>query len=128
MLILGPKLQKEFRKKDIKTVFTAGANLKSILRQNKPKIVPNSCPGLYALNCSCNAEYIGKTKKKVMTRTIEHQQDSIKGEWEESSCATKHCLNAMVNLIGYTECASSKLNINRDDGNFGKTNTWTPLL
>ena len=26
------------------------------------------------------------------------------------------------------KCDSSKLNINRDDGNFVKTNTWTPLL
>ena len=29
--ILGPKLRKEFRKKDIKTILTSGANLKSIL-------------------------------------------------------------------------------------------------
>ena len=33
--ILGPKPRKEFKKKDIKTVFTSGANLKSILCQNK---------------------------------------------------------------------------------------------
>ena len=32
--ILGPKLRKEFKKKDIKTVFTSGANLKSVLCQN----------------------------------------------------------------------------------------------
>ena len=89
--ILGPKLRKEFKKKDIKTVFTSGANLKSILCQNKSKLIPNSYPGVYALKSSCNAEYIGETKKKVMTRTIEHQQDSIKGKWE-SSGATEHCL------------------------------------
>ena len=82
--ILGPKLRKEFKKKDIKTVFTLGANLKSILCQNKSKLIPNSY-------CSCNAEYIGETKKKVMTRTIGHRQDSIKGKWE-SSGATEHCL------------------------------------
>ena len=80
--ILGPKLRKEFKRKDIKTVFTSGANLKSILCQNKSKLIPNSYPGVYALNCCCNAEYIGETKKKVMTRTIEHQQDSIKGKWK----------------------------------------------
>ena len=57
----------------------------------------------------------------------------------------------MVNSVGYTQrhyqgkpdikaeimesleiirskCNSSKLNINRNDGNFVKTNTWTPLL
>ena len=46
MPILGYKLQKEFKKKDIKTVFTLGANLKSILCQNKSKLIPSSCPGV----------------------------------------------------------------------------------
>ena len=72
--ILGPKLRKEFKKKKIKTVFTSGANLKSILCQNKSKLISHSYPGVYTLNCSYNAEYIGETKKKVITRTIEHQQ------------------------------------------------------
>ena len=30
---------------------------------------------VYQLDCICSALYIGKTKKKVITRTIEHQQD-----------------------------------------------------
>ena len=54
--ILGPKLQTEFKKKDIKTVFASGANLKSILCQNKSKLIPNSYLGVYTLNCSCIAE------------------------------------------------------------------------
>ena len=62
--IIGLKLRKEFKKKDIKTVFRSGANLKSILYQNKSKLQPNSYPGVYALNCSCNAEHISETKKK----------------------------------------------------------------
>ena len=70
---------------------TSGANLKSILCQNKSKLLPNSYPGVHALNCTCNAEYIGETKKKVMTRTIEHQQDSIRRKWENLG-ATEHCL------------------------------------
>ena len=89
--ILGPKLQKEFKKKKIKTVFTSGVNLKSILCQNKSKLILNSYPGVFTLNCSRNAECIGETKKKAITRSIEHQQDSIKGKWE-SSVATEHCL------------------------------------
>ena len=88
---------------------------------------------------------------KVMTRTIEHQQESIKGKWE-SSGATEHCLKCHSQFswlqpktlsrearyksrkiresleIKRSKCDSSKLNINRDDGNFVKTNTWTPLL
>ena len=151
MPILGPKLQKEFKKKDIKTVFTSGANLKFILCQNKSKLLRNSYPDVYALNCSCNGEYIDETKKKVMTRTVEQQQDSIKGKWE-SLCATEHCLkwHGQFNWlhpktlsrearyksrkiresleIMRSKCNSSKSNINRDDGNFVKTNTWTPLL
>ena len=87
----------------------------------------------------------------MITRLIEHQQDSIKGKWE-SSHATEHCLefHGQFNwlhpkrLSGQarhksrkiresleiirSKCNSSKLNINRDDGNFVKTNTWTPLL
>ena len=84
--ILGPKLGKGIRKKDIKTLFPSGANLKSILCQNRSKPLPNSYLGIYALNCSCNAEYIGETKKKVMIRTTEHQQGSIKGKWEKFRC------------------------------------------
>ena len=87
----------------------------------------------------------------MITRTIEHQQDSIKGKWK-SSGATGHCLESHGQFnwlhpktlsresryksrkirepleIIRSKCNSSKLNIYRDDGNFVKTNTWTPLL
>ena len=87
----------------------------------------------------------------MITRTIEHQQDSIKGKWE-SSGATEHCLECHGQFnwlhpktlsrearyksrkireslkIKKSKCNSSKSNINRDDGNFDKNNTWTPLL
>ena len=160
MPILDRKLRKEFKKKKIKTVFTSGVNLKSILCENKSKLIPNSYPGVYTLNCSCNADYIGETKKKVITRTIEHQQDSVEHIWTiehkqgnlESSGATEHCLECHSQFswlhpktlsrearyksrkiresleIIRSKCNSSKMNINRDDGNFVKTNTWTPLL
>ena len=144
MPILGPKLRKEFMKKDIKSVFTSGANLKSILCQNKSKLIPYSYPGVYTLNCSCNAECIGETKTQVITRTIEHQKDSIKGKWE-SSGATELCLEwhgqfnwlypktlsrearyksrKIMESLEIIRCNSSKFNINCDDGNFFKTNT-----
>ena len=44
---------------------------------------------MYQLDCSCNSRYIVESKKKVLTRSTEHQQDSIKGNWE-SSGATEH--------------------------------------
>ena len=139
------------KKKDIRTVFTSGSNLKSILCQNKSKLPPNSYATVYLLNCSCNTECMVETKKKVMTRTIENQEDRIKRKCE-SSGATENCLKChdqfnwlhlktlsrdarykstkiMESLeIKRSKCDSSKSNINCDDGNLVKTNTWTPLL
>ena len=59
--------------------------------RNKSKLLLNSFPGVYQLDCTSNVLHIGETKKKVITRTIEHQQDSFNGKWE-SSGATEHCL------------------------------------
>ena len=149
--IIGPKLRKEFRKKNIKTVFSSSANLKSIVCQNKSKLIPNSYPGVYELKCSCNSFYYGETKKKILTRTIEHQQDSLRGKWG-SSGATEHCLvcHGQFNWINpktvarnsnYRErkiresleikkakCDRNKKVLNRDEGNFVNTNAWTPIL
>ena len=71
--------------------FTSGCNLKYSICTNKSKLLPNSFPGVYQLDCTCSGFYFGKTKKKANTRTIEHQQDSFNGKWE-SSGATEHCL------------------------------------
>ena len=87
----GPKLRKEFKKFGIKTIFTLGRNLKNLMRRNKSKQLPNSFLGFYQLDCTCSALYILETKRKVITRTIEHQQDSLYGKWE-SYGATEHCL------------------------------------
>ena len=86
---IGPKLRKEFKnvKKDI--TFTSGKNLQGILCQNNPKLPSNSNPGVYQLDSSRNGRYIGESKKKVLTRCIEHLQDRIKGNWQ-SSGATEH--------------------------------------
>ena len=87
----GSKLRKEFKKFAIKTIFTLGHSLKNLICRNKSKLLPNSFPGVYQLDFTYNPLYIGETKKKVITRTIEHQQDSFNGKWE-SSGATEHCL------------------------------------
>ena len=75
----------------MKTIFTSGPNLKSLLYQNKTKLLSNSYPGVYKLKCTCNSAYFGETMKKILTRTIEHQQDSFKGKWHNSG-ATEHTL------------------------------------
>ena len=55
-----------------------------ILSQIKPKLLSNSHPGVYQLDCSCNGRYIGESKKKVLIRCIEHHPDSTKGNFESS--------------------------------------------
>ena len=92
--IIRPKLRQAFKKKNIKTIFTSGPNLKSLLCRNKTKLLPNSYPGVYELKCTCNSAYFGETKKKILTRTIEHQQDSFKGKWDNSG-ATEHSLTCL---------------------------------
>ena len=52
--IIGPKLRLAFQKKNIKTIFTSDPNLKSLLRQNKTKVLSNSYPGVYELKCTSN--------------------------------------------------------------------------
>ena len=82
---ISPKIKREFKKMGRDIAFTSGKNLQQILCQkNKPKLSPNSQPGANQLDCSCNGKYIGKSKKRVLTRCIEHQQDSMSGKWESS--------------------------------------------
>ena len=90
---IGPKIRKEFKKVNKDITFTSGKNLQNILCQNKLKLLSNSHHGVYQLDCSCNDRYIGKSKKKVLTRCFEHHKDSIKGNWESSSTTehTKEC-------------------------------------
>ena len=99
IFIIGPKLRQAF-KKNIKTIFTSGPNLKSLLCRNKTKLLPNSYPGVYELKCTCNSTYFGETKKKILTRTIEHQQNSFKGKCDNSG-ATEHSLicHGQINWI-----------------------------
>ena len=40
--IIGFNLRQAFKKKNIKTIFTSGSNLKSLLCRNKKKLLPNS--------------------------------------------------------------------------------------
>ena len=56
-----------------KNHFYFGRNLKNLICRNKSKMLPYSFAGVYQLDCTCKALYIGGTKKKVLTRTKEHQ-------------------------------------------------------
>ena len=85
------KIKKGILKIWHKNHFTSGRNFENLICRNKSKLLPNGFPGVYQLDSTYNALYNGKTKKKVITRTIEHQQDSFNRKWE-SSGATEHCL------------------------------------
>ena len=91
---ISPKIKREFKKIGKDIAFTSVINLQQILCQkNKPKLLPNSQPGVYQLDYSCNGKYFGESKKTVLTRSTEHQQGSISGKWEPSGAAehTKEC-------------------------------------
>ena len=75
---IGPKIKKEMQKFGFRVAFQRGPNLKNILCKIRDKL-SNSYPGVYELKCLCGSVYNGETKKKIISRSIEHQQESIKG-------------------------------------------------
>ena len=106
---------------------------------------------MHELKCSCGSVYNGETKK-IISRSIEHQQESIKGNWS-SSGATEHAkephghfdwLHPKILSMKNRYCDrkvtdSLEINIavvrygqdkalNRDNENFVKTNAWKTLF
>ena len=153
--IIGPKIRKELPKKGCRVIFTSAAKLKNILCNNKGKLLPNNYPGAYELSCDCGGEYVGEAKKCVVTRSIEHQEDSMAGNWEASGATehSKEChrrfnwlhpktLAQMSNIHERKIRESLEINIletkaeydksikvlNRDRGNIVNTNSWKPLF
>ena len=133
-------------------MFQTGPSLKNILCKSKNKLIPNSYPGVYELKCSCRSVYNGETKKKIISRSIEYQQESIKGECS-SSGATKHTKECHRHFNWLHSKTLSMKNryydwkvgesleidmvvvryrqdkvLSRDNGDFAKTNAWKPLL
>ena len=82
---LSKKLRNVFEKAGFITMFKSGRNLTSILTsRNKPKLPPNSYPGVYKVPCKCTGNYIGHTGKQVQTRGNEHKKAVFLGHWDES--------------------------------------------
>ena len=152
---IGTKIRKLFKEVNRDITFASGKKLPSILCQNKPKLLPNCHPGVYQLDRSCNGRYIGESKKKVLTRCIGHQQDSIKGNWESSGATehTKEChgqfnwihprtIAVMSNMYKRKVREALEINrlktlnetdktfkvLNRDNGDYVTTNSWKPLF
>jgi len=125
--------------------------LTNILCNNKTKLPPNSHPGVYQLKCSCGSIYIGETKKKIISRSVEHQKACKNEKWA-SSGATEHSktcrgtfdwLNPKTLAVNPEyrtrkiresleinkakvkhEMGSGEVVLNRDDGDNVKTRTW----
>ena len=153
--IIGPKIRKELQKTGCKVIFTSATKLKNILCNNKSKLLPNSYPGVYELSCDCRGKYIGETKKRIPTRSIEHQEDSMTGKWEASG-ATEHSKDChgwfnwlhpktlaklsnihkrkiresfqINNLETKAECNKFIKVLNRERGNIVNMNSWKPLF
>ena len=54
---ISPKIKREFQKIGKDIAFTSQKNLQQILCQkNKPKLLPNSQPRVYQLDCSCSGK------------------------------------------------------------------------
>ena len=79
---ISPKIKREFKKIGKDIAFMLGKSLQQILCQkNKPKLLPNSQPRVYlTIRLLMQWEYIAESKKRVLTRCIEHQQDSMSGK------------------------------------------------
>ena len=87
------KNKKETQKFGFRIAFQTGPNLNNISCKNKGKLIPNNYPGVYELKCSCGSFYNDETKKKIISRSIEQQQEKIKGNWSSSGATeyTKEC-------------------------------------
>ena len=132
-------------------MFQTRPNLKNILCKNKDKLIPNSYPGEYKLKGSCGSAYHGETKKKIIITSIQHQQESIKGN-SSSSGATEHTKEChghfdwlhpktlSIKNRYYDKKVRESLEVdmavvkygqdkvlNRDNWDFVRTNTWKPL-
>ena len=114
-------------------------------------MLPNSYPRVHEWKYTCNSAYFGETKKKILIRTTEHQQDSFKGKWDSSGAAEPRltCHGPFIWIHPTTiarendyrkrkiretlEIKRAKYNkeikvLNRYEGNLVKTNAWTLLL
>ena len=107
---------------------------------------------MYELKRSCGPVYNGELKKKIISRSIEHQQESMKSNWPSSGATehTKECHGHFDWLhpktlfmknryydrkvresfeidMAVVRYGQDKV-LNRDNGNFVKTNAWKSLF
>ena len=150
---VSPKLKKAYKKSGYKVVFKSNRNLKTILTaKNKTTLPKNSYPGVYKIPCSCGiTPYRGETKKKVSTRSMEHEESIRKEKWDNSGVVyhSNKCSgniqfeNTETVKVIYNKfdrkvreslemqkhgCHSRNGGMNLDDGQYVKTKFWVPFF
>ena len=150
---LSQKLQKVFKKVDCKLSFKSPRNLESILTsKNKPKLPPNSHPGVYVVPMGCKRCYTGESKKQVRTRNLEHEKAVFKGntsvdaiaehkdtcdcniDWQSTKTLAvepiwyKRKIREALEIRRLRTGPDDPRGVNRDLGDFVTTNTWSSLF
>ena len=142
-----------FRNAGCKVSFKSPRNLESILTsKNKPKLPPNSQPGVYFVPTGCGSGYTGESKKQIRTRNLEHEKAVFKGDTKndaiaehKDSCDCQMDWEAVKTLavepIWFKRKVREALEIrrlktgpgetkglNRDLGDYVTTSTWSTLF
>ncbi|XP_017797970.1 PREDICTED: uncharacterized protein LOC108579016 [Habropoda laboriosa] len=68
------KIGKTLRKHKIGTVFSTESKIKQVLTSSKDPISTLESSGVYKVLCSCEAMYIGETRRSKSTRLKEHER------------------------------------------------------
>ena len=155
---LSNKIQRICHKAGCNVAFKPGAKLQNVLcSKNKWKPPPNEQKGVYCFECpNSGKKYIGKTRRKIVTRALEHKKAAEKGQWQHSGLTAhrEHC-NAPIDWenprilatmqsknqksldfdlqirealeIMRHDCGPGK-GLNEDNGNYVKTDIWRPVF
>ena len=108
VLQIGSKTKKYIERFGFRVAFQTDPILKNILCKSKDKLILNSYAGVCELKYSCGSAYNDETKKKIISRSIEHQPESIK--WNcTSSGAIGIPGNAKRNARFNSTCYTPKL-------------------
>ena len=96
-------MKKSFENAGYTVSFKSPSNLKQILTiRNKPKLPPNSQPGVYLVPCECESNYTGRTKKRISTRNKEHEKD-VFVQTNDKSALVEHSKLCDKTIHGQTQ-------------------------
>ena len=155
---ISNKLQRICRKAGCNVAFKLGAKLQNVLcAKNKWRSPKNKQNGVYCFECPLtNKKYVGKTKRKVITRGREHKRAVELQNWGHSGITAhkQHCdapidwdnpkilasfQNRNKRALDYDlqirealeiqrqDCGPGK-GLNEDNENFFKTDIWRPVF